>query len=143
MTFDKSPAGQHSLNFSRMSFSRESLTFYFAFTVILMIVTYGCWWLWVKREGRMVDVRFQTALSRANTLETEKGLSRAFSGLSSPASSKHPALESRPAPVRQGTGATFMSIVSSSTTTTSPPMSPLLPVHSHFSPLPPRSTRTG
>lgn len=119
-----------------MSFSRESFIFYIAFTVALMVVTYGCWWMWVQREGKQVDERFKTALLRASTLETEKGRSRALTGLSA---SQQPALSlpfHHPPPTRQNT---FMSIISSSTVATSPPLSP---VYSPFGPLSARSTMT-
>lgn len=119
-----------------MSFSRESFIFYIAFTVVLMVVTYGCWWLWVKREGRRVDARVETALLRANTLEAEKGKSRALTGLSaSQQASLSLPLHHHPAPARQNT---FMSIVSSSTVGPSPPLSPQY----SFGPLSARSTMT-
>jgi hypothetical protein len=136
VTFDNSPANSHSLSFKRMKFSRESFIFYIAFTIILMVVTYGCWWLWVKREGKQVDARVQTALSRANTFETEKGMSRALTGLTPAQQAALTLPLHRPPPDRQGT---FMSIVSSSTVATSPPLSP---IYSPFGPLSARSTMT-
>jgi hypothetical protein len=37
-----------------MVVSRESVIFYIAVTVPLMMLTYGCWWIWEKRASREI-----------------------------------------------------------------------------------------
>lgn len=40
-----------------MVISRESVIFYIAVTVPLMVLTYGCWWIWEKRASKTISAR--------------------------------------------------------------------------------------
>jgi hypothetical protein len=54
VTFDQSRSKRKSVDFHRMVVSRESVIFYIAVTVPLMMLTYGCWWIWEKRASREI-----------------------------------------------------------------------------------------
>jgi hypothetical protein len=63
VTFDQSRSKRKSVDFHRMVISRESVIFYIAVTIPLMVLTYGCWWIWQKKASRTINAR----LNRSKT----------------------------------------------------------------------------
>ncbi|KAF8537931.1 hypothetical protein BDD12DRAFT_886648 [Trichophaea hybrida] len=117
ITFDEKRSNTKSIDFKRLALSRETMIFYISFTAMLMFITYGCWYLWVRKVDKAVAVKF--ALSRANSmpLEPEKGIARAMTGQSGRSGFSGPPM--------------------------TPTLSPISPMSTHFIPtLSPRSTMT-
>jgi hypothetical protein len=77
MKFDDTPSTRL-VDFHRMSVSRETMIFYLSFTIPLMILTYGCWWIWERRSNKVINKRLSRsrAHSRAHPvpLPTMEGI---------------------------------------------------------------------
>ncbi|KAI5848788.1 hypothetical protein BZA05DRAFT_402713 [Tricharina praecox] len=74
VTFDETRSTKAGIDFSRMRVSRETTVFYLVFTTLLMAITYGCWWLWQRTATGQVEKKL--SITRANSMEPEKGLLR-------------------------------------------------------------------
>lgn len=80
VTFNESLSERKSIDFKRVTLSKESIIIYVLFTVMLMVLTYGSWWFWYRKAERQTTKKLM--VSRQNSLEPEKRM-RINSGMDS------------------------------------------------------------